>query len=264
MRGLDVACWDALAVAAGLPLVRLLGAAPRPVPAYNSNGLGLIAPAAAGDGGRRAGGGGLHRGQAAPRPTRRRRRPRRGPRGPRRGRGRRSPSWRTSTRRCPCRRPALRCRLLDDEGLAWIEEPIRHDDYAGTRRAGRRPAHPGADRRELRRARARWPRRWRPARPTSSCPTSTASAASPAGSRPPRSPTPPASRCRATCTRRSRAPARRHSHRPLAGVRRLGHPDPGRAAPGRRRCGPPPRGGRQRCAVGPGGRGPLPSGVTYA
>jgi mandelate racemase len=24
-----------------------------------------------------------------------------------------------------------RCRALDSEGLAWIEEPIRHDDYAG-------------------------------------------------------------------------------------------------------------------------------------
>ena len=23
------------------------------------------------------------------------------------------------------------CRRLDDEGLEWIEEPIRHDDYAG-------------------------------------------------------------------------------------------------------------------------------------
>ena len=23
-----------------------------------------------------------------------------------------------------------RCRQLDDEGLAWIEEPVRHDDYA--------------------------------------------------------------------------------------------------------------------------------------
>ena len=28
----------------------------------------------------------------------------------------------------------LRGRMLDDEGLAWIEEPIRHDDYAGCAR----------------------------------------------------------------------------------------------------------------------------------
>jgi len=38
------ACWDASAIAAGLPLVRMLGGVPKPVPAYNSNGLGLMAP----------------------------------------------------------------------------------------------------------------------------------------------------------------------------------------------------------------------------
>ncbi|HEX4247899.1 MAG TPA: enolase C-terminal domain-like protein, partial [Pseudonocardia sp.] len=47
LAGVDTACWDALAIAAGLPLARLLGSGPRPIPAYNSNGLGLIAPAAA-------------------------------------------------------------------------------------------------------------------------------------------------------------------------------------------------------------------------
>src|SRR5258706_16461407 len=44
MSGFDVACWDALAIAAGRPLVSLLGGAPRPVRAYNSNGLGIMAP----------------------------------------------------------------------------------------------------------------------------------------------------------------------------------------------------------------------------
>ena len=42
MAGFDVACWDALAVAAGVPLAKLLGAEPRPIPAYNSCGLGLM------------------------------------------------------------------------------------------------------------------------------------------------------------------------------------------------------------------------------
>jgi mandelate racemase len=42
MAGFDVACWDALARALGVPLATLLGAAPRPVRAYNSNGLGLM------------------------------------------------------------------------------------------------------------------------------------------------------------------------------------------------------------------------------
>lgn len=35
MAGFDVACWDAVAVASGQPLARLLGGEPRPVPAYN-------------------------------------------------------------------------------------------------------------------------------------------------------------------------------------------------------------------------------------
>ncbi|MGZ5072309.1 MAG: enolase C-terminal domain-like protein, partial [Usitatibacter sp.] len=42
MAGFDVACWDALAIAAGQPLASLLGGAPRKVRAYNSNGLGLM------------------------------------------------------------------------------------------------------------------------------------------------------------------------------------------------------------------------------
>jgi len=42
LAGIDMAAWDALARAQGVPLVRLLGSAPRPVPAYNSCGLGLI------------------------------------------------------------------------------------------------------------------------------------------------------------------------------------------------------------------------------
>ena len=43
MAGLDVAAWDALAIAAGLPLARLLGgAAESRFRAYNSCGLGLM------------------------------------------------------------------------------------------------------------------------------------------------------------------------------------------------------------------------------
>ncbi len=42
LAGFDIACWDALAIAAKLPLVRLLGAEPHPIPAYNSCGLGLM------------------------------------------------------------------------------------------------------------------------------------------------------------------------------------------------------------------------------
>src|SRR5260370_14851915 len=42
MAGIDMAAWDALAQSLELPLVRLLGAVARPIPAYNSKGLGLM------------------------------------------------------------------------------------------------------------------------------------------------------------------------------------------------------------------------------
>ena len=43
MAGFDIACWDALARAAGVPLVRACSAASRDrIPAYNSCGLGLM------------------------------------------------------------------------------------------------------------------------------------------------------------------------------------------------------------------------------
>ncbi len=41
ISGLDMAAWDALAKAAGMPLAVLLGGSTGPVPAYNSNGLWL-------------------------------------------------------------------------------------------------------------------------------------------------------------------------------------------------------------------------------
>lgn len=49
MALIDVAGWDALAQAAGLPLARYLGADPRQMPAYNSDGLGLMPTAALAD-----------------------------------------------------------------------------------------------------------------------------------------------------------------------------------------------------------------------
>lgn len=48
LAGIDTAAWDADAKLAGRPLVRHLGGAARPIPAYNSNGLGLIGPKAVG------------------------------------------------------------------------------------------------------------------------------------------------------------------------------------------------------------------------
>jgi mandelate racemase len=46
VSGLDMAIWDALAKAAGMPLAVLLGGSLGPVPAYNSNGLWLTEVAA--------------------------------------------------------------------------------------------------------------------------------------------------------------------------------------------------------------------------
>src|SRR5262249_36633905 len=42
MSAIDMCAWDALGQALNQPVVRLLGGEPRPVPAYNSNGLGLM------------------------------------------------------------------------------------------------------------------------------------------------------------------------------------------------------------------------------
>jgi mandelate racemase len=49
LSALDMALWDALAVAAATPLTCLLGGTPRPLRVYNSCGLGLMSPQAAAD-----------------------------------------------------------------------------------------------------------------------------------------------------------------------------------------------------------------------
>lgn len=49
LSALDVALWDLVARDAGLPLARLLGGDLAPLPAYNSNGLGLMGPEAVAD-----------------------------------------------------------------------------------------------------------------------------------------------------------------------------------------------------------------------
>lgn len=49
VSGIDMAAWDALARAAGVPLCVLLGGSVGGVPSYNSNGLWLKDPAALGD-----------------------------------------------------------------------------------------------------------------------------------------------------------------------------------------------------------------------
>jgi mandelate racemase len=130
MAGFDVACWDALAIAAGKPLATLLGGTPRPVRAYNSNGLGLMGATALQretdellEGGFR--GIKLRLGYAT------------------------LAEDLDAVRAVKSRLPAgvelmvdynqalsvsealRRGRALDGEGIYWLEEPIRHDDYDG-------------------------------------------------------------------------------------------------------------------------------------
>jgi mandelate racemase len=141
MSGFDVACWDALASAAGKPLVAFLGGAPRPIPAYNSNGLGLMRPGAAADEAEKLLQGGFHALKLrlghptlaadldAVRAVRKR--------------------LPDSVKLMVDYNQALsvdeavaRGRALDGEGVDWIEEPIRHDDYRGCAKVARELATP--------------------------------------------------------------------------------------------------------------------------
>jgi mandelate racemase len=131
VSGVDMAAWDALAKAAGMPLCVLLGGSVGPVRAYNSNGLWLQAPQVVAEEAielRDEGGfGGLKL---------------------RLGRERSRDDLATieAVRRAVGddvelmvdfnqglhRGEALqRCHALDDLGLAWIEEPVVYDDLDG-------------------------------------------------------------------------------------------------------------------------------------
>lgn len=141
LAGLDVACWDALAVAAGQPLVRFLGGTMKPVPAYNSNGLGLMPPDACANEAEellqsgfravklRLGYPTLDEDLAAIHAVRRRLPP--------------AVELMADYNQALAFDEALRRgRAIDDEGLAWIEEPIRHDDYAGCAKLAQELATP--------------------------------------------------------------------------------------------------------------------------
>ena len=127
LSALDAAIWDALAVAAGLPLATLLGAKPRPIPAYNSSGLGLMSPEAAADEAEKLLAGGfrsvklrlghptLEEDLAVTRAVRKR-----------------LPDAIELpvdyNQALTVTEAIRRGRALESEGIAWLEEPIRHDD----------------------------------------------------------------------------------------------------------------------------------------
>ena len=137
VAGLDGALWDALAQASGMPLARLLGGTLEPVPAYNSNGLGLIPPAAAGDealellaeGGFTALKVRVGRAFAADDLAAVRR--------VRAAVGDRITLVADYNQGLDLGEALQRCRALDGEGLTWIEEPMRYDDLTGHARLAR-------------------------------------------------------------------------------------------------------------------------------
>jgi mandelate racemase len=141
MASFDVACWDAAARAAGVPLVSYLGGTPGPVPAYNSCGLGLMAPQAVADEAEKLLAGGfkavklrlgyptLEEDLAAVRAVR--------------SRLPRDVEVMVDYNQALTVEEAIRRgRALEAEGVYWIEEPVRHDDHAGCAEVARALATP--------------------------------------------------------------------------------------------------------------------------
>ena len=134
IAGIDMAAWDALGQSLGQPLVQLLGGAPRPIPAYNSNGLGLLPlkdlPQEAAelvDEGFRAVK--LRVGRSTAKEDREALRAVKSAIGP-------GVTLMVDFNQGLTVAQALeRGRMIDDEGgVHWIEEPVRADDFAGTAR----------------------------------------------------------------------------------------------------------------------------------
>jgi mandelate racemase len=137
MAGLDIAAWDALAIAAGLPLARLVGGLPRPIPAYNSCGLGLMdEPEAVADEAEklltcgfravklRIGYPTAQQDLAVVRAVRNRI-------------GDGIGLMVDYNQALSVAGAMERGHMLDAENILWLEEPIRHDDYAGSARLAR-------------------------------------------------------------------------------------------------------------------------------
>ena len=130
MAGFDVAAWDALAIAAGWPLATLLGSTPKRVRAYNSCGLGLMSPGRLADEAEKLLAGGfravklrlgyptLKEDLIALHAVKKRL-------------GGEIAVMVDYNQALSLAQALERGRALDQEGIYWLEEPIRHDDYAG-------------------------------------------------------------------------------------------------------------------------------------
>ena len=134
--GIDMAAWDALAKSCQVPLARLLGGEPCRIPAYNSCGLGMIGPERAAEEAQEllVGGFGAIKVRLG------------------------YPELKTDLEVVRAIRDSIgdgvvlmsdynqslsvaeasrRTAALEDEGLYWIEEPTRADDYSGHARIRR-------------------------------------------------------------------------------------------------------------------------------
>jgi len=130
--GLDMAAWDALARAAGVPLCVLLGGSVGPVRAYNSNGLWLREPAAMGAEAcelRDEGGfSGLKLRLGRPRPAD----DLAAIAAIRKAVGDDMHLMADFNQALDLAEALQRCPQIDDLGLAWIEEPIVYDNLDGS------------------------------------------------------------------------------------------------------------------------------------
>ena len=134
LSGIDMAAWDAYAQSLGVPLVEALGGKPQPVRAYNSCGLWIQEPEKLADEAERLlaegafnavklrlGREDFHRDLEAVRNVRQRI-------------GDDVSLMVDFNQSLTVAEAIRRGRALDDEGLYWIEEPVRHNDYAGCAR----------------------------------------------------------------------------------------------------------------------------------
>ena len=145
VSGLDMAAWDAFGKEQGKPLYQILGGTDVPIPAYNSKGLGMVGPDRVGQEAQEL----LAEGFAAIKVRL----------------GYATPEEDLAVVRAvkaavPVGTPIMsdynqsqsvesaseRIELLDAEGLAWVEEPVRFDDFtshAAVREAARTPIQTG-------------------------------------------------------------------------------------------------------------------------
>ncbi len=139
MAAIDMAAWDALAKASRLPLVRLLGGEPRPVPVYDSLGMGGVdlaareAEASAAAGYRavkyKIGYPDVATDVAVIRAAKQ-------------AGGNDLTVMVDYNQSLPVPEAIRRGRVLDAEGVGWIEEPTTADDFAGHAQIAREVATP--------------------------------------------------------------------------------------------------------------------------